>query len=84
MVVRIDDLVEWKDSVDDWFKLALLQTVDHQIDCRLLPFRISAGGPDVVPFYRQDLRDQGEEEQLWLDRLTRRIGRGCPGTTSLL
>src|ERR1700686_341567 len=57
ITVRIDNLVEWKDSVDNWFQLALLQTVDHEIDCRVLPFRISARGPDVVPFYRQDLRD---------------------------
>src|ERR1700730_11804553 len=57
ITVRIYNLVEWKDSVDDWFQLSLLQTVDHQIACLLLPFRISAGGPDVVPFYRQDLRD---------------------------
>src|SRR5712664_4204265 len=60
ITVRIDNLVEWKDSVDDRFQRALLQTLDHEIHCRLLPFRISAGGPDVVPFHRQDLRDQGE------------------------
>src|SRR5580693_6680748 len=57
ITVGIDNLVEWKDSVDDWFQLALLQTVDHEIDCRLLPYGIPTGGPDVVPFYRQDLRD---------------------------
>src|SRR5205814_4094856 len=57
ITVRIDNLVEWKDSIDDWFQLSLFKTVDHEIDCRLLPFRISAGRPDVVPFYRQELRD---------------------------
>jgi hypothetical protein len=57
ITVRIDNLVEWKDSVDDWFQRALLQTVDHEIHCRLLPLRIFAGDPDVVPFYRQDLPD---------------------------
>src|SRR6202035_5940849 len=66
ITMRIDNLVEWKHLVDDWFQRALLQTVDHEIDCRLLPFRISARSPDVVPFYRQGSSRLGRaEEQLW-------------------
>src|SRR5260370_4506525 len=57
ITVRIDNLVERKDPVDDWFQRALLQTVEHEIHCRLLPFRISAWVPDVVPFSPPALLD---------------------------
>ena len=60
VAVCFDNLVEWEDSVDDWLQRAFLQTVDHKIHGRLLPCRIAARGPDVVPFYRQDLCDEVE------------------------
>src|SRR5258708_37751445 len=51
IAVCLDNLVEWKHSVDDWLQRAFLQTVDHKIYGRLLARGIAARVPDVVSFY---------------------------------
>ena len=60
IVVCLDNLVEWKHSIDDWLQRAFLQPIDYKILRRFLALRITAGSPDAVPFDGQDLSNEVE------------------------
>jgi hypothetical protein len=46
--VCLDNLVEWKHSIDDGLQRAFFQTVEYKIHRRFLALRITAGGPRSV------------------------------------